>query len=151
MILDRLEHIDRYTSLGERMTAALRYLRDTRLEELEEGRHEIDGHSYVLAQSYETRDPKDAQFESHRKYIDIQIVVSGKELLGWASLDSVTPAGAYSEESDAQLYDGELVGAVALEPGWFVILMPEDGHMPSCHLGEKSSVRKTVAKVPVGQ
>ena len=149
MILDRLENADRYTGLGDAMSKAFRYLQQTPLKDREDGRHDIDASSYMLVQTYQTKDPGGALFEAHRKFIDIQLLLEGKELIGWASLDSLEPDGGYSEDSDAEMFRGDSPAAVVLEPGWFAVFMPEDGHRPCCHWGEQSSVRKVVVKVPV--
>ena len=149
MILDRLENADRYTGLGDRMTRAFQYLKQTRPQDLQDGRHEIDASTYMLIQSYETRDPADVLFEAHRNYIDIQLVLEGKELMGWASVNSLDSEGGYSKDKDVEMFRGDSPAAVVLEAGWFVVFMPEDAHQPCCQWGKPSLVRKVVVKVPV--
>ena len=149
MILDRLEYSDRYIGLGDRMTKAFQYLGHTQWQDFEDGRHDIGASAYMLIQSYETKDPAGVPFEAHRKFIDIQLVLAGKELMGWASVDSLDSEGGYSEDKDVEMFRGSSPAAVVVEAGWFVVFMPEDAHQPCCHWDQPSSVRKVVVKVPV--
>ena len=149
MILDRLENADRYIGLGDGITRAFRHLRETRFQDLPDGRHDIDDSSYMLLQTYQTKDAGDVLFEAHRKFIDIQLLLEGRELIGWAHVGSLESQGGYLEEKDVEMFQGDSPGAIVLESGWFAIFMPEDGHQPCCHWGAPSSVRKVVAKVPL--
>ena len=149
MILDRLENADRYAGLGDGITRAFRHLRETKFQDLADGRHEIDDTSFMLLQTYQTKDAGDVLFEAHRKYVDIQLLLEGRELMGWAHIDSLESQGGYSEEKDVEMFRGASPAAIVLESGWFAIFMPEDGHQPCCHWDAPSSVRKAVVKVPL--
>ncbi len=101
--------------------------------------------------SYETDDPGSKLFEAHRRFIDIQVVLSGSETLYWAPLSSLQVRGEYSEEKDISFHDGPVGVAVPLVPGWFTVLFPEDAHKPGCtQIGAgPAQVRKLVIKVAV--
>jgi len=116
------------------------------------GRHELDGENvYVLMQSYTTKPVAEGKFEAHRKYIDVQYVHSGTETMLWAPLALLTKVlKPYDDSSDAALF--ELVPAalpVRLSAGQFVILFPEDGHVPGRIWETSCEVLKAVAKVRV--
>ena len=81
MIYDTLEHLDAYRGVHPGVMRGLELLRDTDFSQWEDGRHEIDGERlFVLLQSYETKLENDTP-EAHKKYIDIQYLLSGQELL----------------------------------------------------------------------
>lgn len=125
-----------------------------RLEQLAVGtsqKHELDGGAFALEQAYETKLRPDGFFESHRKYIDVQLVVEGTELLEVADVNLLTVSQPYSEERDLIKY-ADFAGASVLKlvAGETAVFFPVDGHMPGLRpTGQPGVVRKTVVKVPV--
>jgi YhcH/YjgK/YiaL family protein len=114
-------------------------------------RTEIDGKAiYALLQEYETLPAAETlKCEAHRGYIDIQYIVSGEEMMGWAPLDALLNPTAYNPEKDVLF--GE-VPAAALTPvivraGHAAIFYPEDAHAPKLAVGTPCAVRKIVIKV----
>ena len=84
MIYDTLDHAGQYRKLSGNLAKALDYLTGTELETVEAGCVEIDGERvFALFQSYETK-PENDRPEAHRKYIDIQYLIEGEELIGVA-------------------------------------------------------------------
>ena len=150
MIIDSIKNASLYYALGDRIAAALKYIEGADLPSLPKGRHEIQGDEvYALVQDYLTK-PKDAAlWEAHRKYIDIQFVVSGTERMGYTSLETMTavhPAPEYNEVKDVVKFDGEGSFFIA-EPGTFAIFAPQDAHMPGINVSGSEPVRKVVVKV----
>lgn len=152
MIVADLEHLTEQAASSEGLTAALDFLR-TVGPETPDGRVEVDGTAvYALVQSYQTRAETDRPtFEAHRKYVDVQYVVSGKETLGWAPLDLVTVSAPYDEEKDA------LLGFVPVEERTFlrftsgqaIVLFPTDAHAPGLAAGRPEAVKKVVVKIAI--
>ncbi|MDP6449693.1 MAG: YhcH/YjgK/YiaL family protein, partial [Lentisphaeria bacterium] len=84
MIIDHIDNAAIYDGVAPRLTAALAYLRDTDFNGMELGRYDIDGDNvYVLIQRNQTRRREDSSLEAHRKYIDIHLILSGVENIGW--------------------------------------------------------------------
>ena len=78
MIKDKLKNAKTYYNLGENLKKGLLWLEKNDLEKLADGRYEIDGDKvFASIQTYETKD--DANYESHRNYIDIQYMINGCE------------------------------------------------------------------------
>lgn len=151
MILDTLSLWSRYASLNPRFTKAFAFLERVTAD-VAVGRHEIEGDAvYALAQAYRTRPAEALQFEAHRRYIDIQYVVRGREAIHWAPLMALGQATLpHDTAKDVALYAAPveplpvLVGA-----GQFAILFPDDAHAP-CHVwGEPEDVVKVVVKVEI--
>ena len=92
--------------------------------------------------------PADAPLDDPNEYIDIQVLVSGKEeSFGWSERkDLRQPQGEFNKEKDIQLFDDEPQTYYTLRPGQFTILFPEDGHAPM--VGE-GTVRKIIVKVRI--
>ena len=90
----------------------------------------------------------EAKLETHRKYIDIQFVISGVDEMGWRPLPSCGKASTpYDAEKDAALFESAPDSWVAVGPGAFAVFFPEDAHAPLIGAGEP--VRKLVVKVRV--
>jgi YhcH/YjgK/YiaL family protein len=161
VIADRLEHLERYRGLDPRLDRGLEALARLagepgapRAEAPADGRHELEGQElYASLSTYETGDPAAKSFEAHRRYIDIQAVLRGREELFWSPLAGLAERRAYSAAEDAAFFADPPGGgtALALEPGAFVVLFPQDAHKPGCRpAGEGArQVRKLVIKVLV--
>jgi len=114
-------------------------------------RVELPGGSFALEQVYEARRRPDGFFESHRRYIDVQVIVEGEELMEVVELSRATVSEPYVEERDFIKY-ADLAGASVLRvrAGEAAIFFPVDVHMPALRVPDGSAmVRKTVIKVPV--
>jgi YhcH/YjgK/YiaL family protein len=140
-----------YFKNPEKWNIAFAFLRSGDLTKLAPGRHDIDGENiYAMMNEYTTKDPDSALFEAHRKYIDIQFMVSGNELIGLAPLSSKTDVTQpYSDEGDAELFHVKESKSLKASPGRFFIFFPDDAHSPGIRDGAAMPVRKVVVKVKV--
>ena len=86
--------------------------------------------------------------EAHRKYLDIQYIVKGKEVMGWADLAACKPEGDFSEEKDIGFYSGDF-NYITINEGICYVVFPEDAHMPGRHLDVPSDFVKIVVKLKV--
>lgn len=149
MIIDHIDNAAIYDGVAPRLTAALAYLRDTDFAGMELGRYDIDGDAiYAMVQAYTTKDVSKGMWEAHRRYIDVQYVVSGNERMGYANLDGLTVSKAYEEEDDYLLLEGD-GDFLTMPAGTFIILGPQDAHMPQIAAGTPCEVSKVVVKVAV--
>jgi biofilm protein TabA len=149
MILDRVENTRLYAPLHKGFAKAFAVLADPALAGKADGRYEIDGNDvYYIVQHYMTKPVDPNKLESHRKYVDIQVVLAGEELLGYAptaGLDVVTP---YDEAKDIMFYRvPAAMTQVKLEPGLFCLLYPHDAHLPCCQITRPAPVHKVVFKI----
>ena len=101
-----------------------------------------------MVQEVQNRPEEGALFEAHRKYIDIQFVISGEELQGYAPLSSLKIKDAYDLEKDIAFYNGD--GSLFhLTPGSFAIYFPNDAHKPNLMIDKPAALKKIVVKIPV--
>ena len=93
-----------------------------------------------------TKEPDVA--EAHRKFLDIQYIVKGKEVMGWADLADCKLEGEFSEEKDIGFYSGDFE-FITVNEGICYVVFPEDAHMPSRHLDVPNDYVKIVVKLAV--
>ena len=149
MIIDKLENSGIYKNLGERILIALDYLQNLDTKKLTEGKFEIEGDKiFALISFYNTKNREDCFPEAHRKYIDVQYVAEGEELIGYVPFDFQKVHKEYNENYDFMLYDAE-PSFVKINKGMFAIFYPEDLHMPGIKISENLPVKKVVIKVKV--
>ena len=131
--------------------AAFEFLDRKSLGEVPVGKHAIEGEQvYALVQKLPSRAPDTAQFESHRKYIDLHYIVSGQEITGFAPAESLKLAVPYDESKDVMLYavPSEYT-KIEMKPGHFAIYHPGQAHLPNCHFQGAHDLHKVVVKVQV--
>lgn len=150
MVIDRLDFATRYKSLHPLLEHAFLFLQNTNINQLPVGRYDIDGERvYAIVQEYKTKPQEEGFLETHKKYIDVQYVVKGSEIMVYAPLTDQKIQTPYDEKRDIAFYYGS-GSACLLASGLFAILYPEDAHMPSRLIdGQAASVKKIVVKVLV--
>jgi len=150
LILDMLANRERYGGIDPGIERALDYLANTDFGTLEDGKQSLDGDGiYALVATYATEPESQRRFEAHRKYIDIQYILTGREVIFWAPTDELSPTTDYSQEKDIIFLAGEARARLQLSSGSFSIFYPEDAHKPNCTWNDPQQVRKVVVKVPV--
>ena len=119
-------------------------------ETIEAGRYELDGDDcFYTVHKYETNDTLDAKFETHEKYIDVQIILSGEEEIRFQTLDKLTALTEYDTQKDIAFWKmTDEYDSVRFETGELTVIFPQEPHAPSLDTENgKSSVVKLVAKV----
>jgi biofilm protein TabA len=153
MIVTKLDELLHQCAEHPSLLKAVEFLQGVQGQELEDGRIEIDGKKvYALVQSYlgktEIHQPR---LEAHRRYIDVQYLVSGKELFGWAPLEAMAESDEYNEEKDVVHGNAaeDALTLVRLSPGQLAVVFPEDAHAPGLADGTPAPVKKIVVKVAI--
>jgi YhcH/YjgK/YiaL family protein len=152
MIFDRLDRIALYRTLTPNLRTAIDWLAGKDLKALELAKFEISGTDvFAIPQSYQTKAESAAKWESHRRYIDIQIMVDGSERMDVADLSTMSDATVYDEKKDAILFSGTTGTSLPLvvNEGQFAIFFPHDAHRPTVAVDAPTTIRKVVLKVAV--
>ena len=112
---------------------------------------ELAGGAFVIEQTYPTRMRADGFFESHRKFIDVQAVFEGEELMEVSDIARMTVKQPYHEKRDLIIYeDNTEASLLRVYAGQVAMFFPSDAHMPTMRVrGDAVNVRKCVVKVPV--
>jgi len=147
MVVDTLENLEKYASLNPLFAQAIEYLKSTDLNAIEAGNKvELKGKDLVV--NFAQTKPKtkeEAKLETHNKFIDIQIPLSGVEVMGYTPGKDCVPAdAAYNAEKDITFFEGLAESYIAVKPGMFAIFFPQDGHAPGI---TETGVKKVIVKV----
>lgn len=154
MILTTITEIWRYRSIHPLFSDAFENLKKMYNEPFCEGKTEIDGETlYCNAFEYNTKGVTEAVFEAHRKYIDVMLLYSGQEKIGYLPLSRVERViSPYDEDADASLAELQKnMRFIDMISGDVVIFFPEDMHAPGIDLSGMNHVRKIVMKIAVEQ
>jgi len=149
--INRRELAVSYFKNKDRWDKAFKFLKNTDLSKLELKRYDIDDDNlFATISEYISKNEEIAKFEAHRKYIDIQYVISGKEVMNVAPIATVkevlTP---YDATKDIEFVTVKEIVSFKANPDKFFIFFPGDAHRPGLKDGVNSPVRKIVVKVKV--
>lgn len=144
MILDYMNRTQQYAGLFPQFTQAMEFAKS--LENKPVGRYEL-GEIFAMVQEFDTIPAGEKQFELHRNYLDVHIVLSGEEVIEYEDISQLSPVEPYKEESDIQFLEG--VGIpVLVKAGMFCLVFVHDGHKPGCCVEKPEKLRKIVLKIP---
>ena len=147
MILDNIANHRQYECLNRRFKTAFKALLNKKTLKLAAGIYELDGRNVYLS-VYEGKAAGKKRLESHKKYIDIQYVVNGEEVIGWENLLNCKKIlKPYSKLNDITFFKEKPACFVRLKAGDFVVFYPPDAHAP-LYSGSKS-IKKIVAKIKI--
>lgn len=108
--------------------------------------------SYVILQSYETKPVSQVKYEAHHMYADIQIILSGKELISYAPSAALQIQIPYDAQKDIAFGDIMQPAAdLCLAEKMFALFLPGEAHRPCVIWEDVTPVRKLVVKLPMGQ
>ena len=148
MIHDTLTNADRYASLHPLFPRAIDFMRSKKLHALEPGIHDIiNKQMFAIVEHVSARLREAAKLECHRRYIDIQLVLEGRDEMGWKALkDCHAPTADFNTEKDIQFFSDRIDTWVATHASEFCIFFPQDAHAPLVGTGK---IRKMVIKIAV--
>ena len=151
MIYDRLSNCEQYYVLGNKFKKAFEFLKNTDLITLSDGSYEIDGKEiYANVQSLKTKPVEEKKWEVHRRYIDIQYVISGQEKMGYGILEDFSEILVpYDNEKDVEFLNGEKYNFVNVGAGDFVIFFDNDVHAPMLAYDEPMNIKKVIVKIAI--
>ena len=149
MILDHLDNALLYGGLEQRIAIGLALLNEDSVRNAAPGKYEVDGENlFYVVDEYETKPVEEGRLEIHRKYLDIQYIVSGCECIGTAPLEGLTEQTPYDGEKDLAFYMYEpSMSQLHLKQGMFAIFWPNEPHMSGRSINNAKTVNKIVVKV----
>lgn len=148
--INKKEFAIQYFKNRERWNKAFLFIKNTNLDTLSTGSHEIIGKDlYAAVSEYTTKNDEDAKFEAHRIYADIQLVIRGQEKMGIIPLEKTQPATQYDETKDILFLAAEGGIYRTATPDRFFVFFPGDAHRPSIKIDSNTVVKKLVVKVRI--
>lgn len=133
-----------------RFEPAFDFIKKAVNEDFADGNYEIDGKDiYAFISSYKTKTEQEGKFEAHKKYIDIQCILSGTEIIGFESSEKVELTEDYKDGGDICFYSlNKDYDKIVLTKGEFAIIMTDELHAPCLSLNdEPTDVKKVVVKI----
>ena len=149
MIFGKLSDAHKYFALSENIKKGFEFLINTDLKNISTGRHEIQGDEiFANVEILTTKPQTEAKWEAHRKYIDIQYVITGEEKMGYGVIDdfkkTVVP---YNEVKDITFLEGENYNFVNVKENNFVIFFNSDVHAPMLSVKDNQEIKKVIVKI----
>lgn len=150
MIVGKLKYLYRYKGICKNIDTAIDYVINNDLLSLPKGKTEIDGKNvFVNRDTYIAKPLKDCFYENHENYLDLQIVLKGKEGFGYTDISnpSIKVTTPYDSEKDVTKYSAENGVFFTLEEG-FALVYPEDVHLAKLDI-DGNVVEKAVIKIKI--
>lgn len=148
MILGHIKDLLNYKSLFIEINIIVNFLNNNNLNNYSTGRYNLESGVFFILSEYETKEK--ALIENHQQYIDLQIILTGKEMVGYQRLE-LTDCNEYDSEKDISFY-GEPAFFLPFIENHFMIFHPFDGHAPGVDFdSNKEFVKKVVFKIPVNK
>ena len=151
MIVDVVDNYKSYSGFHKDWNKAFRIILEYLSKPIPEGDNvglEQDGIKLVM-QTYRTKAFEEKGFEGHKKNIDIQFLVKGREIIYYANGKDLEVAKPYNEERDHMGFaDGRHASPVHLVPNSFAVFLPGEAHKPQCVWEEYVDAVKIIVKLP---
>ena len=153
MIYDNLKNLASYCFTEPGIAQVLEAAKAYTPENFPSSRVILDGDNvFMNMPAYETHGLEKASMEAHVKYVDVMVMIDGRETIYVKNTDRLQDVySPYEDGRDALLARvDEDVMAIHMQPGDFLVLLPQDAHAPGCHLGDPCKVKKIIGKVRIG-
>ena len=110
----------------------------------------LDENCFVLFQSYITKNKVDCLYESHKKYIDIQYIFEGEEIMEVENVTNLQISKEYDKSLDyAKYFQSNNASSLLIRKNELAIFYPNDAHMPCIKVDKNEQVIKAVFKIAV--
>ncbi len=150
MIFDNLNNMEQYYKLNENFKIGFEFLLNNDLKSLKDGKYQIKGDEvFANIQSLTTKEKSQKKWEAHKKYIDIQYVISGKECMGYGIYEDFKTSEKYDEIKDVEFLEGEKYNYINVKENEFVIFYPNDVHAPMLCIENPEQIKKVIVKIAI--
>lgn len=147
MLIDRTDNLTVYEKLLPNLAAGLQAVRALD-GSMEVGKYEFEG-GYFMIQEGDTRPAEDGDYEAHRKYLDVQIIVSGAEQVVWSDIMDLKVSGEYDSGKDKVMLHGPADHVFLVTEGMCWAAFPHDAHKACRDTGKRTHYKKIVMKLPL--
>lgn len=147
MIVDKIENLKLYKEIP---SSVVQFISQLNIDNIELGKYILSDDIYVNIEEYETKAIGDAKFESHDKYIDIQLLLFGTESIYYTSREDLSILNSYDTTRDITFYadNVEKYLGITLDGSNFMMIFPHEAHAPQVSINNSSQkVLKVVAKI----
>lgn len=150
MIFNNISLYSKYEYLKDIIDKCFLYLKENDFTSIEDGSYQICNKARAIVQRYKCKDLKDCRFEAHDKHIDIQFIAKGQECIGIYNRDKCIVDEDKLLTQDVVFFK-DIKGAnfINLNAGDFLLITPDEAHMPQIKIGTNDEVIKVVVKIEI--
>ena len=151
VIFDILPNLKKYKSIPY-VDEIAEFLSSNDLVSLEEGDIPIKGDDlFVKVLSYVPNPEEENNFETHRDYMDVQVVVQGVEKMQVVAPENLEEKVEVEMDGDFQFFKAsQQISDLIVKNNKFVVFFPGEPHRPGCrYLDLNQTVKKIVFKVRI--
>lgn len=124
---------------------AFRFISENDLANMKPGKYPIDGENVFAAITEGPNKEFDAtKWETHRKYVDLQYIISGAETIGVADASKATVIKPYTPDVINYTVEGKMYTA---RPGEIFLFFENDAHRPNIKVAGVPTTKKLVIKI----
>lgn len=151
--LDNVEFAKQYKLNKAYWDKAFAYLANTNLETIAPGKYPIDGENvFATVTEGPTKDIDKTGWEAHHKYLDLHLVIRGKERVGVMNPATAKVPNKYDDAKDVENYDINTKGDYYTEdPSTLYIFFPQNSHRPGIHVDGYDQIKKIVIKIKMAE
>ena len=149
MIIDKIKNIKLYRDIPD---IVIEFVENLRSNGVTLGKHVLSEKIYANVEEYSTKLLKDAEFETHDEYIDIQLLLSGVEKVAIADRNCLNVSEPYDITRDITFYSDDVNNFpyVELDGTNFIMIYPHEGHAPQISIDDSvEKVLKVVLKIKI--
>ena len=141
MIYDKLENFEKYVSAHPEFKTVAEFIKNNDLLAIPTGKTPINDKVFFNRQSYLGK-PDSNKYESHIKYIDVQVVMKGREKIKYSAIQ---PTITEVNEKDVYFTETDADCVMELENS-FAVFFPGELHAPGIGVNDEQ-VEKIIFKV----
>lgn len=142
MIFDTINNLNKYININVGFKTVLDFINNNDLHSLPLGKFTIDNNVWYNNQEYIGKEETN-KYESHIKYIDIQLLLDGEEYIDYSKDKAIV-----NEINEKDCYFQESVDKtrLRLSKNYFAIFFPGELHKPGIKINS-NKIKKIVFKV----
>ncbi len=154
MIIDKITSMKSYECMHARFPEAFAFFEELMAKGAPDGKYGLPNKEqevYVILGTNENISKPEAVAEAHKRYIDVQIVLSGTEMMYVPAGKCPALSTEYNEAKDVMFYEGvafEDCYSLRVCEGEFAIFFAGELHAPAISVSKApTTVRKAIIKV----
>ena len=149
MIYAELKNIKTYKGINKNLDKAIDFIAEKKYLNASFGKNIIEGDTiyFNYPEKAATRENTDLELEYHKKYIDIHIVLEEEEVIGYTPFEDCIETQKYNIEKDIAFMKGKNQAEFILNGKNFLIVFPNEPHLPLLSVGKVKEIKKVVFKI----
>ena len=151
MIVEHIKNKRLHEGAHPLFSQAFAFVEEYLKEKKPVGKYEILGDAlFAMVQEYDTKESSACRFEGHRRYIDVQYIISGVEGMNVMEKSRAEAVTEYDHQTDVTFFaPAEDTTLLTVRGGEFALFYPHDIHRPGVAVEVPAPVRKIVVKIAV--